>query len=505
MDISVEMRNITKTFPGVTALSSVDLTVRKGSIHAIVGENGAGKSTLMKILGGVYNADSGDILLNGEKVQIKTVMSATKLNIGVIFQEFNLMPELSVAENIFISDLPKFGIIPLLKLKELKKQARLILEQLDIDIDPSESISNIRVSQQQMVEIAKVVSQNAEIIIMDEPTAALNNQEVEKLYEIIKNLKSRGKTILYISHRMKEIFDLSDQVTILRDGKFVFTKDTSELTEDIIVESMIGRSMSNFYQMDTGEIGETILSVDKISKQNKFEDISFEVKRGEILGIGGLVGCGNYEIAKAVYGLQNIDSGTINIEGNTINIRNPRDAMKSGIEFVTEDRKEAGIFPEMSVKENLSINIIRKISRFMKSVLNLQAESDLLIKYKDFMDLKFSNENQEIRFLSGGNQQKVVLSRALAGECKVLILLEPTRGIDVGAKNEIYRILGDLTKTGLGIILISSELPELIAVSDRVLVIWQGQLTGELRGDDITENNIMQCATGNKTIMTEVE
>ena len=356
------------------------------------------------------------------------------------------------------------------------------MDKLKIDINPMELVKNLSVSQKQMVEITKALSHNSNIIIMDEPTAALNNNEVEKLYEIIKMLKSENKTILYISHRMKEIFTICDRVTVLRDGKYVGTENIENLDNDKIVKMMVGRDIESYYHHIDAGVGSTVLEVRRFSKAPIFENITFEVKKGEILGLAGLMGCGREEIAKAIYGLIKCDSGEVLIDGKKANIKNTIDALKYGIAFVTEDRKESGILQEMTVKENTSINIIKKLCSLLGTYININKEKELLDKYTKFMNMKYSNENQKMIHLSGGNQQKIVLARALAGETKILILIEPTRGIDVGAKAEIYTLLGELTRTGIAIILISSELPELISISTRILVIWQGKITGELEG-----------------------
>jgi ABC-type sugar transport system ATPase subunit len=504
MGLAVEVKNISKTFPGVRALAGVNLSVNTGEVHAVVGENGAGKSTLMKILGGVYAADDGEIFINGRKTQIRSVRDSIGSGISVIYQEFNLMPELSVAENIFITDIPRVKLINLLKLKELKIKAKKLMDKLKIDIDPTELVKNLSVSKRQMVEIVKALSRNSNIIIMDEPTAALNNQEVDKLFEIIKMLKKEKKTILYISHRLKEIFEVADRVTVLRDGRLIGTENIADLNQDKVVRMMVGRDVESYYHHSESQLGDVALTVKSLTKKKIFENIWFEVKKGEILGISGLMGCGREEIAKAIYGLTDYDCGEIYIEGRKVNIRKTRDAMRNGVAFVTEDRKDSGVFPEMTVKENISLNIISKLSRFFGTYINVKQESDLLEKYTKFTHLKYAGESQRIMYLSGGNQQKVVLARALAADCKVLVLLEPTRGIDVGAKSEIYNLLGELVNSGIAIIVISSELPELISICHRILVVWQGKITGNLTKKDINENNIMQCATGNKKIFGEV-
>ena len=500
----VEMIDITKTFPGVKALSSVTLSVERGEIHAIVGENGAGKSTLMKILGGVYHADSGKIIIDGKPVTIKSVNDSIKAGISVIFQEFNLMNDLTVAENIYVDNLPKKKISSFVKSKELRENTKKLMERLNIDINPSEYVSNLSVSQKQMVEIAKALSYDSQIIIMDEPTASLTNKEVEKLYEIIHMLKKENKTILYISHRMKEIFDISDTVTILRDGYLVGTDKTENLDNDKIVKMMVGRDIDNYYHATKHKVGETMLEVKSLTKEKYFEDISFYVKQGEILGIGGLMGSGREEFLKAVYGIFPYESGEILIEGKRVKIRSPKDAMKHGIGFVTEDRKEGGILAEMSVKENTSINVINRLCKLLGSYVDVKQERALLDKYTQYMNMKYADESQRLMFLSGGNQQKVLLARALAAEPRILIMLEPTRGIDVGAKSEIYSLLNQLADNGISVIILSNELPELIAICSRVYVVFQGKITGELTSEDINEQNIMQCATGNRNIYSEV-
>jgi ABC-type sugar transport system ATPase subunit len=503
MSLAVEIKDLTKTFPGVRALSHVNLNINQGEVHAIVGENGAGKSTLMKILSGVYQADRGEILINGRKASIRSVKDAAASGISVIFQEFNLMPELTVSENIFISGLPKVKFLNILRLGSLNTRTKEVMKRLAIDINPAEYVKNLSVSKKQMVEIAKALSHNSDIIIMDEPTAALNNQEVDKLYEIIRMLKSENKTIIYISHRLKEIFDLADRVTVLRDGQHVGTESIGDLSHDRIVSMMVGREISSYYHRSDIAMGDPVLSVKGLGKNKVFADINLEVRKGEILGLAGLMGSGREEIAKSIYGLMGYDAGEIFIEGGKADIKSPIDALKYGIEFVTEDRKESGIYPQMSIKENLSINIIRSLSGFFGSFIDMKKESDILLKFRDFMKIRYSNDAQKIMYLSGGNQQKVVLSRALAGNCKILFLLEPTRGIDVGAKAEIYNLLNELAKSGKAIVMISSELPELISMCRRVLVVCQGRITGELSGKEIDENNIMQCATGNREIFGE--
>ena len=491
----VEVNRICKSFPGVKALQDVSLSVLRGEVHAIVGENGAGKSTLMKILGGLYRLDSGSIKIDGKPCEIKSIADSLALGISVIYQELNLMPALSVAENVFISDLPgKNGAV---NYRELHKKTQALIDSLGLSIRPAQSVSELSVSQRQMVEILKALSHNAEIIIMDEPTAALNNTEVDILYGIIEKLKQAGKTILYISHRLREIFDLSDRISVLRDGQFIGTVDTKQIDEAALVSMMVGRDISQLYQYAAGELGQEALGVDHFSRKGAFADVNFTLHAGEVVGMAGLMGCGREEIAKAIYGLIHRDSGEIRLNGLPVSVDKPADAIRQGIGFVTEDRKDSGIFALMTVRENITINVLSWISKL--GLISEKKEDELLGRYTRTMNMKYADEMQRIMFLSGGNQQKFILARALAGECKVLIMLEPTRGIDVGAKAEIYALLSDLVKKGMAILVVSSELPEIISICHRALVVFEGRITGNIARDEMDENLIMRCATGNET------
>lgn len=492
--VAVEVRNIVKTFPGVKALSDVSISIEKGCVHAIVGENGAGKSTLMKILGGVYDLDSGEIFINGEKKELHTVFDSLKAGISVIYQELNLMPSLTVAENIFVNKLPKTKI-GTLNMRELNRQAQQLIDNLNLRIKPTDTVDMLSVSERQMVEIVKALSYSSEIIIMDEPTAALNTQEVQTLYKIIRDLKARGKTIVYISHRLMEIFDLADTVTVLRDGCFVATKKTSELNQVQLVNLMVGRDISQLYQYAGNEPGAVALQVEGLSRESVFKDVTFTVRSGEILGLSGLMGCGREEIVKSIYGLMRHDSGRVLLDGKEITIRSPGDAIANRIGFVTEDRKDSGIFALMTVRENITLNILRSITKL--KIINARKEDELLESFTHSMNMKYADATQRIMSLSGGNQQKFILARALAADCRVLIMLEPTRGIDVGAKAEIYSLLSDLAREGIAIIVVSSELPEIMAICHRTLVVFQGEITGNISRGDMDENLIMQCATGN--------
>ena len=503
MPTAIDIRNVTKTFPGVAALTDVSFAVRSGEVHAVVGENGAGKSTLMKILGGVYQPDRGEIDIGGKRAHIRSVRDAVDHGISVIYQEFNLMPELTVAENIFAADLPTVPFLPLVRRGHLAERTEALLRRLALELPPSAYVKNLSVSQRQMVEIAKALHQDSSILIMDEPTAALTAAEVDTLYRIIRTLKAAGKTILYISHRLKEIFDVADRVTVLRDGRYVGTEAVSSITQDAVVRMMVGRDVQHFYPSAASSGGEVALEVRNLTRRGAFEDITFTVRKGEVLGLAGLMGSGREELMKALYGLLACDAGEILVGGRAAGIRSPRDAIALGLGFVTEDRKEAGIFPLMSVKENVSLNVLRRLSGFGGLSIDARRERALLADYATFLNLRYASEDQAIMYLSGGNQQKIVLARALAAECGILLLLEPTRGIDVGAKAEIYHLIGELSRKGIAIILVSSDLPELMSVSSRVLVIWQGKLTGDLGGSDVDETTIMQCATGSRRFTSE--
>jgi ABC-type sugar transport system ATPase subunit len=492
----LEIRGITKTFPGVRALSDVSLTVERGEIRAIVGENGAGKSTLMKILGGVYAPDAGEVLIKGRRANLRGVRQSHAEGISVIFQEFTLMPHLSVAENLFVADLPTRKFLPILDVRAMETKAGELCERYDVKLDPRVPVSDLGVSARQMVEILKAVGENASILIMDEPTAALADAEVETLYRIIRALKAEGTTILYISHRMKEIFDVAERVSVLRDGRLVGTRDIGELDQDEIVRMMVGRDLEQGLRGSVKDRAKPILQAESISASPGFSGVSFELRRGEILGMAGLMGAGREEIAKSLFGLLPLDSGRILVEGIPLNIGSPRDAIAAGIGFVTDDRKESGMFPLMTVVQNVSLTVLDRVSSFFGLAINAAKERDVFEEYGAFLKIRYASERQQAMYLSGGNQQKVLLARALAANCKVLVLLEPTRGIDVGAKAEIYQLLRELAGRDMAILLVSSDLPELLSLSDRVIVVWNGEITGELSGEDIEENLVMRCAVG---------
>lgn len=489
----VEMRDIYKSFPGVNALENVSLILYPGEIHALVGENGAGKSTLIKILAGAYHSDRGEILFNGEKIVINNPSQGLKFGIGAIYQEFNLVPELSIAANIVLGNEPSLGV-GRLDARSMHQIAKQALDQLGLDIDTAVKVRDLRVAQQQIVEIAKALVRDLKIIIMDEPTAALNNNEIDKLFEVLEKLKARGISILYISHRLREIFQIADRLTVLKDGKLVGTKTISEVDERQIVSMMVGRELSNIYPPKNSRASDLILSVNNLSLNKQLRNVSFNLHRGEILGIAGLEGQGQSELARVLVGDIKQDKGTINnASGELIQLKSPQSAQKNGIGYVPDDRKGQGLVLIRSVKENISLPTLHKRKKNM--FIDRGAEGRFVTELIEMLSIKVSTDAQITRNLSGGNQQKVVIAKCLGAEPEVLIVSEPTRGIDVGSKSEIHHIMRDLANKGVGIIMISSELPEILGMSDRVLVISQGEIVQEIPGDVATEEMIMAAAT----------
>lgn len=495
MKALLEMKNIVKEFPGVKALDGVDLNVYSGKVMALLGENGAGKSTLMKILSGVYFKNQGEIYYQGKSIEFKGPKDSQDFGIAIIHQELNLIPNLSIGENIFLGREPvnKFGKIEWVKLYEDSKQ---YLKQLEIDINPKEKLSKLSIGQQQMVEIAKALSLNAQIIIMDEPTDALTDKETKGLFNVIKKLKSENKAIVYISHRLNEIFEICDYITVLRDGRFIGEDSVSNIDEDKLISMMVGRSLEEqFPKLEYKAEGE-LLSIKNLS--NKYiKDVSFELKKGEILGISGLMGAGRTELCKSIYGEYKLDKGEIIIEGKQVKINSPKDAIQSGISYVCEDRKGEGLVLALSVKENMTISSLDKFKGAFFSI-DAKKEEEVVNEYIQKISIKTPSIGQKIKNLSGGNQQKVSISKALMTNPKVLILDEPTRGVDVGAKKEIYDLINTFKKEGLGIIMVSSEMPEILGMSDRILVMHEGKITGEFENQNISQEEIMKSAIGLK-------
>ncbi|MFD1774239.1 sugar ABC transporter ATP-binding protein [Paenibacillus rhizophilus] len=493
----LEMNNITKEFPGVKALDGVTLKVRPGSVHALMGENGAGKSTLMKCLFGIYSPDGGEIYLNGEKTVIQNSNDALNNGISMIHQELHPVPHRSVMENIWLGRFPTKGIGPLqfIDHKKMYADTEKLFKDLDIDLHPETLVGKLSVSKIQSIEIAKAVSFNSRVIVMDEPTSSLTSVEVQHLFRIIRDLRQRGVAIIYISHKMEEILEISDDVTIMRDGKKIGTWPAAEMTTDLIISRMVGRDLTNRFPERFNVPGEIFLKAEGLTSTDprSFKDVSFELRRGEILGVGGLVGAQRTEVIEALFGLRALKSGTISIGGRPVKIQSPQDAKKYGLALLTEERRVTGIFPVLSVHEN---GAIANLDRYQKPYLLLdgkkkKAEVDKMIEK---LRTKTPTTRTQIMNLSGGNQQKVLLARWLLTEPEILLLDEPTRGIDVGAKFEIYTIIADLAKQGKSIIMISSEMPELLGMSDRVMVMSEGRLTGILDGAAATETEVMRLA-----------
>lgn len=495
----LEMKDICKSFPGVKALDHVSLMVKPASVHALMGENGAGKSTLMKCLFGIYQKDEGEVLFNGDTLNVKNAHDALTRGIAMVHQELQPILDRSIAENIFNGRFPtkQIGPIKFVDHNKMNNEAKEILKQVNLEgFDPKMLLRNLSVSQMQLVEIAKAVSVNAKVIIMDEPTSSLTENEVNNLFEIIERLKKRGCSIIYISHKMEEILKISDDVTIMRDGTYVGTWEAKELTTDIIIKKMVGRELVNRFPARESNPGDVVLEVENFTSVNpkSFKNVSFNLRKGEILGIGGLVGAQRTELFEALFGIREIISGTIKYKNHPLKITRPKDAIVEGIALLTEDRRSSGIFGVLSIRDNVAVSSLDKFVKHKvmlnnKKIFNLAKES--IAK----LSIKTPNDKTQIQTLSGGNQQKVIIARWLANNPDVLILDEPTRGIDVGAKYEIYTIIADLVKQGKSIIMISSEMPELLGMSDRVMVMCEGRVTATIDAKNATQEQIMEYAT----------
>ena len=490
--ILLEMNHIKKEFPGVQALKDVSIQLRAGEIHALFGENGAGKSTLIKVLAGIYNADGGEIRINGKPVVIQSVLDAQKNGISVIHQELVLVPHMTVAENIYLGREP-LTAARVVDYRKMNRDAKGILDSFDLDIDPEEEVYRLTIAQQQMVEIIKALSFNARILVMDEPTSSLSEKDVGFLFENIKKLRKSNVGIIYISHRMSELKQITDRITVIRDGECIGTRDTALASNDELIAMMVGRQLTNYYTRDFGKPQEPILEVRNLGDGKLLKDVSFELRRGEILGFAGLVGAGRSEVMRCIFGVDRFTSGEILIEGRLVKIRDPEEAMNLGIALVPESRKLEAIFPVQSVMFNITIKILKE---FIKGIfVNKEKEISITKEYVDNLDIRTPSYYQLLGNLSGGNQQKVVIGRWLATKPKILILDEPTKGVDVGAKAEIYAIMNDLVRLGVSIIMISSELPEVINMSDRVVVMRGGRVIVCLPREGLTQEKIMYHAT----------
>ena len=491
-DYLLEVDNVRKEFPGVVALDDVDLRIRRGSVHALMGENGAGKSTLMKIIAGVYQPDRGEIRLKGNRIRIASPLDALEAGIAMIHQELNLMPFMTVAENIWIRREPlnRFGFVDH---RELNRRTARLFERLGIEIDPASEVRDHAVATRQMIEIAKAVSYESDILIMDEPTSALTDREVDHLFRIIRDLRAQGKGIVYITHKMNELFTIADDVSVFRDGRHIATHAAKDLTRDAVIQMMVGREITQMFPKEPAEIGEVILSVKDLALEGVFEGVSFDLRRGEILGLAGLVGSGRTNVAETIFGITPATGGEIRLDGHPIRIASPRDGMRAGMALLTEDRKDTGCFLMLDVGENMEMAMLT--DRFVRAGFVDQGSVDAECnRMKDAMRVKTPNLKERIENLSGGNQQKVLIGRWLLTNPKILILDEPTRGIDVGAKAEIHRLISRLAGQGVAVIMISSELPEVLGMSDRIAVMHAGRMTGILDRAEADQVSVMRLA-----------
>jgi len=494
------MKNISKGFPGVQALDKVDFSCDLGEIHALVGENGAGKSTLIKILSGVYHPDEGTVSIRGKEVSFPNPRKAQEAGISTIYQEFNLISDLNVAANIFLGRELKKGL-GIIKTNDMYQQAKELLDVLGSRIDVRMKVKKLTVAEQQMVEVAKALSLNADIIIMDEPSAVISGKELNSLFRVIRSLRETGKAIIYISHRLDEVFRITDRVTVLKDGKLVGTLKTQEADKPQIIKMMVGRSLSETFPAKVEKKGyerKEVLSLKNVSHGKTFRNVSFSVYTGEVLGLSGLVGSGRTGLARAIFGAESIDDGEIHFDGQLIKKFTPKASIFRGVGFVTEDRKKEGLVGGMSVRENLTLIILDRINRmgFIKKHEEKAIAEDCVKQF----EITPPDVEREIQFLSGGNQQKAIVAKWINADLKLIILDEPTRGIDVGTKGEVYKLIRQLAEQGKAVIMISSELPEVIGMSDRILVMHEGHVMGEISGTEATEEHIIAMATGHNTV-----
>ncbi|TPI42879.1 sugar ABC transporter ATP-binding protein [Mesorhizobium sp. B3-1-9] len=491
-DCALDMRGISKAFPGVKALSNVNFAVKFGTVHAVVGENGAGKSTLMKVLNGSYAPTSGTIKVGGNEVRMRKPADAQALGIRMVHQEINLVPDLTVAENVYLGRMP--GKWTWLRKGEMARKAAAVLKELGAAINPRERLGNLSISQQQLVEIAKAYAAQPRIIVLDEPTSSLSEHETAALFRILRKMRGEGIAIVYISHRLKEVLEIADEVTVLRDGSMIETRPIEGITAAEMIRLMVGREVSNVFPKSPAKIGTSVLRVERIGDGASFRDISFDVRAGEILGLTGLVGAGRSEVARAIFGLSRLAEGSVSVNGRKVVISSPSEAVRAGIAYVPEDRKGDGIVPGMSVRENISLPILRRLTSFGR--IRGSADRSLSALYVKQFSISPPDGERRINLLSGGNQQKAVIAKWLAAKPAVLILDEPTRGVDVGAKAEIHHIIGQLVADGMAVVMISSELPEILGVCDRVVVMRDGRASSPLTRAELSEERIMALATG---------
>ena len=486
----LDMKQIIKSFNGVEVLHGIDFSLRAGTVHALMGENGAGKSTLMKVLAGVHKCDDGEIWLKGKKTEIQSPRHAQELGIAMIHQELSPVPEMTVAENIFLGREPRKGLF--VDYKKMYADTEKLLGEMKVRVSPRAKIGRLKVADQQLIEISKAISLNADIIVMDEPTSAITDQEVEILFKTIADLKKKGTGIIYISHKMDEIFRIADDITVLRDGTYVNSWEAKDIDNNTLIKNMVGRELNEIFPKIKVPAKDVVMEVRHFTKENQFEDISFLVREGEILGIAGLIGAGRTELMNVIFGLEKPDSGEVFFEGRKVEIRRPSDAIRHGIAYVTEDRKNEGLVLEMGVGQNITIASMKTLSSGM--FIKRQEEKKTIDDQIRALRIKVHSPRQLVGKLSGGNQQKVVLAKWMMKNPKLLILDEPTRGIDIGAKSEIYKLMGEFVEKGNSIIMISSEMPEAMGMSDRILVLSNGRLSGELSREEFAQEDIMKMA-----------
>lgn len=505
-ELLLELSHISKSFPGVRALDNVQFDLKRGEVHALLGENGAGKSTLIKIISGVYKQDSGEMRINGQSVSFNSPREAQLMGVATIYQELSLYPELTVAENIFLGHAPRTGL-GILDWRAMNQRARQILDSLDIhDMDVTTKVGTMTVGNRQRVEICKALSRDARILIMDEPTASLSEADVQRLFAIVRKLRERGVGIIYISHRMEEVFTLADRVTVLRDGQYVATKPVSETDHDDLIAMMVGRTIDQMFPKLGAEVGAPVLEVRNLVRRPLTRGVSFTLRAGEIVGLAGLVGSGRSEVAQVIFGINPAESGEILIDGRPVRIRQPGQAMDLGIAYVPEDRGVQGLVRQMNVRENASMAMLRELSNGL--FLDFQRERELARKTIQDLSVRAYSINQVVNKLSGGNQQKIVVGKWLARRPRVLIMDEPTRGIDVGAKAEIHRLMSQLAQQGMAVLMISSELPEVLGMSDRILVMRGGRIVAEFTREEATQEKVVaamitdQMETAGKAVVS---
>jgi ribose transport system ATP-binding protein len=495
-NIFLRMERISKAFPGVQALKDVTFEVARGEIHALVGENGAGKSTLMKILTGALPRDEGEILLRDQPVEISTPAVAQALGISMIHQELSLIPYLTVGQNVYLGREPKARIPGFVDWTALYRQAQQLLGRLNVDVDARVEVQGLSIAQQQMVEVAKALSFNADLIAMDEPTSALSERETEVLFGVMRALKAQGVSLIFISHRLEEVFQIADRVTVLRDGQFIGTAPIATLNQDQVVRMMVGRELGEMYPKADVQRQEVVLEAVNLHDGRELHGVDLKLHRGEILGVAGLIGAGRTALAETLFGIRPAAAGTVRVEGRPVRLNSPREAIRLGMGLVPEDRKLQGLFMNMAVRENIVLSAIDKVSAW--GFMNFSRAERLANEFVNRLDIRTPSLRQRARNLSGGNQQKVIIARWLTLKPRVLILDEPTRGIDVGAKAEIHALMSQLAQEGVGVLMISSELPEVLGVSDRILVMHEGRVTAEFAHNQATQDDIMRAATGGK-------